>query len=279
MTRFVDVDVHPPIAELLDGPFSPFSGALGEGTGVAATSLDELADSYRQRDGKAVLLGWDAESATGQPPLTNGRVAELAADHPDVFFGFGAVDPMKGAAAFSGVHEAKRLGLRGISLHPAVQRFSPSDRAAYQVWEIAEELRLPVMVHTGLTPMGSGTAGGTGVVLSNADPMRLDRVAADFPDLTIIIAHSSWLWREEAIAVAVHKSNVWLALSGWQPDRIPEVFLDAVRGPLADSTVFGTGFPPVASDDRIAGWETLGLPEDVTRKVLADNALRLLEAS
>ena len=70
----------------------------------------------------AVLLGWDAESATGRSPLSNTRIAEMVATHPDVFRGFGAVDPLKGAAAFAGVHEAKRLGLGGISLHAAVAK-------------------------------------------------------------------------------------------------------------------------------------------------------------
>ena len=90
------------------------------------------------------------------------------------------------------------------------------------------------------------------------DPMLVDRVAVDFPRLTIILAHPSWPFEEQAIAVARHKSNVYLELSGWSPKYLSRSLLDAVTGPLVDRTLFGTDFPFIPR--QVA--EGLGHPGD-----------------
>lgn len=278
MTRFIDLHVHPPVAEFLEGPFAPFLAgpARPDGRPIEPMSLHDLAAYYRERDGTAVLLAWDAETATGRKPLTNETVARFVADHPDVFLGFGSVDPHKGAAAVAGVHDARRLGLRGLMVHPAVQRFAPSDRMAYPVWEIAEALQLPVLVHSGFTPVGAGEPGGAAIHLGQADPLHVDKMAADFPRLQIVLVHPSWPWTDVAVAVAAHKGNVHLELSGWPPDRLPGVLLDRLRGPLGKRVLFGTDFPITKPEEWIEAWNGVGFPESLTRAVLYDNAARLL---
>ncbi len=278
MTRFIDVHVHPPLRWVLEGPFAPYLPALAEVAGrrIEAMTGDELAEAYRSRGGLAVITGWDAETATGRRALTNDHIADLVAAHPDVFIGFGAVDPHKGAAAVQGLNDAHRLGLRGLQFHPPVQRFSPSDRRMYPLWEVAEELRLPVLVHTGFTLLGAGTPGGGGIELGVADPMHVDRMAADFPKLPIILANPSWPWRDAAIAVARHKGNVYLELSGWSPADFPPILLEAVQGPLAERTLFGSDFPFFDFTRWLEEWDALGLPESINRRVLVDNAAELL---
>jgi predicted TIM-barrel fold metal-dependent hydrolase len=278
VTRFIDLHVHPPVAEFLEGPFAPFAAgrARHDEAPVEPMALHDLAAYYRERQGRAVLLAWDAETATKRRALTSAAVAGFVADHPDVFLGFGSVDPHKGAAAVAEVHEARRLGLRGLMVHPAVQRFSPSDRMAYPVWETAQSLGLPVLVHSGFTFVGAGDKGGSGIQLGHADPLHVDRMAADFPQLPIVVVHPSWPWTDVAVAVAVHKGNVHLELSGWPPDRLPGVLLDRLGGPLADRVLFGTDFPITTPDSWIAAWERAGFSEELTRAVLHDNAARLL---
>ncbi|MDX1691532.1 MAG: amidohydrolase family protein, partial [Acidimicrobiia bacterium] len=186
------------------------------------------------------------------------------------------VDPHKGAKAISGVAEAKRLGLVGLAFHPAVQRFDPSDRRLGSIWEVAEELDLVVLVHTGSSAFGAGEPGGTGVDLSFGDPMLMDRVAADYPGLRIVLAHSSRLWLDRTIAIARHKANVWVDLAGWSPKRLPADLLDAVRGPLTDVVLFGSGHPFGDVDGWLSAWDGLGMTDEVTERVLAGNASRLL---
>jgi uncharacterized protein len=279
VTGFIDVHVHPPVPEMLDGPLAPFLPGIEAELGrtIEPMTVDELAEHYRSRSGRAVLLAWDAETATRRTPLAGRTVAEMVSRHPDVFVGFGSVDPHKGASAVAGVHETARLGLRGLKFHPPAQRFSPSDRMAYPIWDVAASHGLPVLIHTGFTTVGVGMRGGGGVELRFADPMLVDRVAADFPDLRIVLAHPSWPWQDAALAVARHKENVYLELSGWSPATFTEALLDAVRGPLAERTLFGSDFPFMSPDAWLTDFEKLEMPEDVARRILHDNAAELLD--
>ncbi len=95
MTRFIDVHVHPPVPGFLEGAFAPYREQLESyfGRPLPVMSGDEVAAHYRERDGRAVLLGWDAQTATRRPPFRNAEVAALVNANPDVFLGFGSVDP------------------------------------------------------------------------------------------------------------------------------------------------------------------------------------------
>ncbi|MDP8958081.1 MAG: amidohydrolase family protein [Actinomycetota bacterium] len=278
MTRFIDTHVHPPVEGLLRS-FAPYLPGLEShfGRPIHPMSPQELADYYRERDGRAVVLAWDAETATGQPPFTNREVARLVEEHPDVFIGFGSVDPNKGAAAVTGVHEAARLGLRGLKLHPGAQQFTLTEREMYPVWEAAVELGLICLVHTGFTGLGAGHRGGMGVRLHYARPLALDEVAAQFPELTIIAAHPSWPWDQEIIAIAQHKANVYLDLSGWSPKYFSPALLRAISGPLVSRTLFGSDFPFLTPDKWLKDWAGLQMPEDVTHSILVGNATELLD--
>lgn len=278
MSRFFDVHVHPPVRELIEGSFAPFVSSLESvfGRTFGVMEDDELADYYRSRDGRGVLLAWDATTATGAPALSNRRVAALVDAYPDLFVGFGSVDPHRGAAAISSVHEAARLGLKGLKFHPAAQRFSPNEHEYFTIWETAQELGLVCLFHTGVTALGSGMPGGGGVRQRHAHPLLLDDVAAEFPGLQIILAHPSWPWQEDALAIAQHKPNVYLELSGLSPHRFGESLLAAATGPLQDRTLFGSDFPFLTPDTWLREWEALGIEAAVSRKILVDNAEALL---
>ena len=278
MTRFVDFHVHPPLQEFLDGAFGPYiEGLRAEfDADISAMTIDEIADHYRSLDGVAVLLAWDAERATGRPAFTSARVAELVAEHPDVFVGFGSVDPVNGAAAVAGLHEAARLGLKGLKFHPPAQRFSPADRRWYPVWEAAASFGLPVLIHTGYTALGAGLPGGGGIELAYGDPTLVERVAVDFPSLKVVLAHPSWPWQEQAIAIARHKANVYLELSGWSPSRFPESLIEAIKGPLVERTLFGTDFPFLTPERWMKSFERLGFSDEATDRILRANAVELL---
>lgn len=278
MTGLVDVHVHPPVAGFLDGPLAPYLEALRShlGAAVAEETAGDLADRYRRLGGRAVLLGWDTESRTGLRPFSSSDVAGLVATAPDVFVGFGAVDPLKGSGAVADVHQTARLGLRGLSVHPAAQGVTPSDRATFPVWETAEEHGLVCQIHTGFTRLGAGLPGGGGVHLEPARPLHVDAVAAAFPGLTIVLSHAGPLWLEEALAVAVHKANVWMDLSGLDPRSLPGTVVEVLVGTLQDRVMFGSDYPFASPESWLEAWDALGLPAEVTRKVVGDNAVRLL---
>jgi len=278
VTRFIDVHVHPPLEEFYRGAFAPFLAGLTDylGRELPTLTVEELADEYRSRQGMAVLWAWDAEAATGQIAFSNARVAEIVAAHSDVFIGVGSVDPHRGAAAVAGVHDARRLGLKGIAFHPPAQRFSPSDRQAYPIWEVAEEEQLPVFFHTGFTALGAGTPGGSGIRLAGSNPITVDGLATDFPGLRIVLTHPGLPWLDEAVALVRHKANVHMELSGWSPQNLPLVLAEALDGPTIKRFLLGSDFPIYPLEGAVEAWEKSKLSQEARRRILLDNAAELL---
>ena len=279
MTRFVDAHVHPPVPEFLDGPLAPFRGGVEEfiGAPISPKTPEELAEFYRERDARAVLLGWTSRLGSGYPSLRNRDIKALVDVAPDVFYGFGAVDPSGGAGAVSGVHEAARMGLSGLSFHPAVERIAPLPRENRHLWETTVEHGLIVLIHTGFTRFGAGLPGGGGIALELAHPRNVDRLAATYPAMKIILAHTGSLWLDEAMATAIHKRNVHVCLSGLSPKAMNPDLLELIRGVLSDRVHFGSDYPFGNPDEWLAEWESLGLPDDLNRAVLFDNITALLE--
>lgn len=279
MPRAIDIHVHPATREFLSGSLGEYRRAAEAYFRVKLEerSVDEMADEFRRLDIVAVLLAWDAESATGLPPVSNDFVAGCAGRHPDVFLGFASVDPLKGDAAVSELERAVRqLGLRGLKMHPTAQGFRPDDRRFYPLWEAAAALRIPVMFHTGTTGLGAGMPGGGRLKLELSRPILLDTVAADFPELQIIAAHPSWPWQQEMLAIAMHKPNIWIDLSGWSPRYFPQELVREIKSRLQDRCLFGTDYPFVPHERWFAAFDELGLEESVKDKILKSNAARLL---
>ena len=277
MTEFIDFHVHPPVEQLLAGPIAPYRASLDgpAGTGLEPLSTDEVADYYRDRHGQAVLLGWDTETVTRQRPFSSADVAAMVASHPDVFHGLGSIDPARGARAVAEVHSAARLGLSGLAFHPVGQGFDPASRQAFPIYEAAGEHGMICLFHTGFSRLGSGMPGGTGLLLSHGDPRAVDEVAATFPDLQIVIAHLGRLWREEAIAVASHKANVWLNLVGTDGQS----FLEDVSGVDVTRCLFGSDWCFASLDAALDGWKLGPVDDEMRRLVLRDNAARLLDTA
>ncbi|MEU5386276.1 amidohydrolase family protein, partial [Kitasatospora cineracea] len=205
------------------------------------------------------------------------EVAEVAAANPDVLIPFASIDPAKGRF---GAREARRLverfGVRGFKFHPSVQGFFPNDRAAYPMYEAIEELGVPALFHTGQTGIGAGAPGGAGIRLKYSNPLLIDDVAADFPGLPIIMAHPSFPWQDEALAVANHKPLVYIDLSGWSPKYFPPQLVQYANTLLKDKMLFGSDFPMITPDRWLADFEKLDIKPEVRPKILKGNAARLL---
>jgi len=242
-----------------------------------APTLAETAAYYRERRMAAVVFTVDAESATGHRAISNEWIAATAAEHADVLIPFAGVDPAKGRAGarlFRSLVE--RHGMRGIKFHPSLQGFAPNDRSAYPLLEVAAELGVPALFHTGQTGIGAGLPGGGGIRLGLSNPMLVDDVAVDFPDLTIILAHPSFPWQDEALAVATHKPDVYIDLSGWSPKYFPPQLVRYANTLLQDKVLFGSDYPVITPDRWLADFAGVEVKEHVRPKILKDNAVRAL---
>ena len=216
------------------------------------------------------------ERLTGRPHLTNEAILEFAAANPDIAIPFISVDPTRGASA---VAEARRLiatgAVRGLKLHPPLQQFFANDPIAYPLYEVFAEARLPVLFHTGHSGIGTGMRAGGGVRLKYGNPMLIDDVAVDFPDMPIILAHPSFPWQDEAISVCLHKPQVYIDLSGWSPKYFSPTLVQYANTLLKHKVLFGSDYPWITPDRWLADFEKIAIRDDVRPLVLKANAARL----
>ena len=244
---------------------------------VGKPDLDAVAAYYRERRMAAVVFTVDSETQLGHPPISSAEIAEGAARNNDVLIPFGSVDPNKGAAALT---EARRLiedyGVRGFKFHPTVQGFDPSEERHFPLYAALQDAGVVALFHTGQTGIGAGMPGGRGFRLALSNPILLDAVAAEHPELQIIMAHPSVPWQEEALSVATHKHNTWIDLSGWSPKYFPEQLVRAANSYLKRRILFGSDFPLLTPDRWIRDVEQTALKPEVMPGIMKDNAARLL---
>nr|WP_106328879.1 amidohydrolase family protein [Actinoplanes italicus] len=282
-SELIAIDVHTHAEVSRDGRSSLSPELLGASAdyfkahGHRQPAIDETAAYYRERRMAAVVFTVDAEHATGHPRIANEEIAEDCAKHPETLIPFASIDPHKGRA---GVREARRLveayGVRGFKFHPSIQGFAPDDRLAYPMYEAIEELGAVALFHTGQTGIGARVRGGGGIRLKYSNPMLVDDVAVDFPDLRIILAHPSFPWQDEALAVATHKEHVHIDLSGWSPKYFPPQLIRYANSLLQDKVLFGSDYPVLTPDRWLADFAALEIKDTVRPKILKENAARLL---
>jgi len=242
----------------------------------ARPTIPEIAKYYRERRIGCVIFSVDGERARGDKPVSNEEVAELAAENSDIMIPFASIDPARGA---EGVREAKRLirdfGIRGFKFHPQYQEFFPNDRSAYPLYEVIAEAKLPALFHTGHSGMGTGMRGGGGIRLKYGNPMDVDDVAVDFPDMPIILAHPSWPWQDEALSIALHKPQVYIDLSGWSPKYFPPQLIQFANTQLKRKVLFGTDYPLITPERWLDDFAKIAIRDEVRPLILKENAARL----
>ena len=278
--RRIDLHAYPGTREWIESQ-GPFVEALGKywGRSWEPATEESVVQTFQDAGVEPVLVAFDIESVVGAPPCTNDYVADFRDRHPGVVLqAWGAVDPWKGEAALEEAERAVReRGVLGFHFHPIMGRYAVDDERLRPLFDTIASLGVPVMVDVGTTGMGAGMPGGMGSRISNAHPMSLDNLAADFPNLTIIAAHPGWPWVEEMTAVALHKGNVYWELSGWAPKYFPESLRRDVRSRLRDKIMFGSDHPSMPYQRILDEWHALGYADDVLEAVFHGNAQRVLK--
>ncbi|MEU1072869.1 MULTISPECIES: amidohydrolase family protein [unclassified Streptomyces] len=233
----------------------------------------------------AFLLAFDVRRVEGFS-VPNTFVAELCARHPQRFTGFASVDAGRPGAAEELRHAVTELGLRGLKTAPCYLRMSPADPRWFDVYEVAQELDIPVLVHTGYTPA------------KNADPrffspLLLEPVARRFPRLRLILAHLGTPWTTPCIDLLARHPHLYADLSIFGSYQSPPTVAAALaharaRGVL-DRLLWGTDFPFATMSAAVARmarlttdatpWpsDSAPLTPDEHRAVMGGTAARLTQ--
>jgi predicted TIM-barrel fold metal-dependent hydrolase len=277
--KAIDVHVH---AEVSVHGHDPMPPALREAAkryfrdGGGEPTVEDVVAYYREREMACVVFTVDWGPRSDRPRVPNEEIAEAAAANPDVLIPFASIDPARPNAAA----EARRLirdhGVRGFKFHPNIQAFFPNDRMAYPLYEAIAEAGLPALFHTGHSGIGSGLPGGGGIRLKYSNPIHVDDVAADFPELPIVLAHPSFPWQDEALSIAMHKPEVYIDLSGWSPKYFPPQLVRYANTLLKHQVLFGSDYPMITPDRWLRDFEALDIADEVRPLILKDNAARLL---
>ena len=277
MTRIFDVHVHIQPHEMVSRDALAMIEAAAQGDVRAILATPESVLGYMDDQGveRICCINYVSPDVMGFGREVNDWVAKFTAGHRDRLVAVGSVNPLHEMNVRDEIRRVLDLGIGMIKIHPPHQLFSPN---AYrgELWQLAEIYRecetrgVPVMFHTGTSifPRARNVF---------ADPMPVDDVAIDFPKLKIILAHAGRpLYGETAFFLARRHANVSIDLSGIPPKGLPKYFPRIAQ--IADKVVWGTDWPSpgvVSMRKNIEEFRSLGLGEEVERKVFWENASRL----
>lgn len=274
----IDVHVHGLVSTREQPPRPAGAPKMEPPSALGPQTLDQEAAYYRERKIAFCVFGMDTVS-TGGRGVGNDEVLEAAERNADVMIPFANVDPKRGKDA---VEDAKRYiaaGVRGFKFHPPAGSYFANDENFYPLYEVIAKHKIVALFHTGQTAVAQGVRGGGGIRIKYGNPLYLDDVAVDFPDMPIIMAHPSVPWQDEAISIALHKPQVYIDLSGWSPKYFPLQLVQNANTLLKKKVLFGSDHPMITPDRWLADFEKAAFRDEVRPLILKENAVRLFGLS
>ena len=277
--RIIDLHCYPNTQKWIDCQ-GPYVEALEKYWGRAwqAKTEEEVVAEFTEFDIEALLVALDLTTTIETPPCDNNYVAGMRDRHETIIQAWAAIEPALGQAAIDEAkHAINDLNMIGFHFHPIMQHIRVDDKSFYPLWDEITQLKVPVMIDVGMTGMGAGTPGGLGAKTRNAHPESIDALAADFPDLTIIMSHPGYPWIDETTAVALHKGNVFWEMSGWSPKYLPDSLKKDIRSRLKDKVMFGSDYPSMPYKRILSEWDQMGYSDDMLEKFFHRNAESILD--
>lgn len=273
--RIIDFRFRPNTPEIIDGiknsaMFRAACKAIGFDARVSRSLPEIVEDLDRRGVELAVITGRDCES-TYAAPANNHSVLQFCRAYPDKFMGFWGIDPHKKMAA---VHEivraAEEYGMRGIAIDPYLAHIPACEARFYPVYAKCAELGLPVFITMAPPPQVPGA------IMDYADPRHVDRVARDFPELTLIMSHGGYPYVNESIYACQRNANVYMDFSEYERAPMADVFVQAMNTVIQDKVLFASAHPFVELEDALEAYAVFPLSPGVRHKVMYANARRVL---
>jgi uncharacterized protein len=227
---------------------------------------------------RSVLLPIDCTSAHGCKIVSNEAISSLCSSNPRLI-GFASVDPNTSSAVKDLRFAVEELGLKGLKLDPALQQFDmSSEKVAYPVYREAGNLKIPVLIHCGLN-------WSPPALISDGNPLDLEPAIIANPDTNFVIAHLAWPWVNEASALAMKYSNVYLDTSvvySGTPSECLDHVVNGMMGKglfernLINKVVYGSNYPRADMRRTIRGIKALGFSKYFSEYLFYKNANSLL---
>ena len=254
------------------------TGASGNGS----PDLEVTADRHwkaMQPASRAIVFGINSIALKMRTP--DEKIAEYAATHPDHIIGFMSVDP-NNPDALGQMQRAVDLGLRGIKMSPVYQHYDPNGSLARRVHGAAQEMKLPILTHAAFHCIAN-------TPMEWANPLHYDRVARDFPNLKIILAHVGLPWFTDAMVLIRKHHNVFADISGGialRPWWGYQALACCYENTVSDKLLFGSDFPICTIEQTIAALRTVNrfaagtglptIPDQVIEGIIHRDSLTLL---
>ncbi|MHA2610841.1 MAG: amidohydrolase family protein [bacterium JZ-2024 1] len=225
---------------------------------------------------RACLINYVSPDVMGFTDEVNTFISEFCSKEPKRLIPFGGIHPRFSRDVEGDVKKCiEKWGIKGFKVHPPHMLFYPNEykegfKPLEKMYQILSDARIPIMFHT-------GTSIFPGARSKYGDPMALDDVALDFPELKIILAHGGRpIWMETAFFLVRRHENIFLDISGIPPKSLLEYFPKIEK--IADKTLFGSDWPgPLIPGIRKNAEDLLALPisDETKEKILWKNASKL----
>ncbi|WP_137921029.1 amidohydrolase family protein [Hydrogenophaga sp. 2FB] len=273
----IDFRIRPPVGGFRDTLMyaagerrDGFTRTVGFTPSIAAQkqSMDLLLQEMDQAKVDCGVVVGRLAGTLGSVP--NEDVQRIVQEHPNRFIGAASIDPTSRVGACQTIDNALAAGFKLINIEPGSYPIPmyADDRRLYPIYAHCEDRKVPVIMMVG------GTAGPD---LSYSDPIRTDRVLADFPNLKVVVAHGGWPWVTEILHIAFRRSNMYLSpdmyfsrMPGW------EQYVSAADTFLSDRMLYASSFPFCPVKDYKDWFETLPIKPENLAKVMGGNARKLL---
>lgn len=247
---------------------------------MSPLSLDVLKkqNAYAGIDKMALLPLDHSTRCNGQVLITNEEIASLVAKWPDTFIGFASVDPHRPDALQVLQKAFGELGLMGLKLNPAKQRFYPDDEALFPIYELCAQYNKPIIFHAGLSWEPD-------TLTKYAHPLHFEEVALRFPTLRICLAHFAWPWVREMAMLMIKYPNVYTDTACMYMDSAEQFFDYIFRQEwgrwwfehnFENQVLFGSNAPRFRPVRIMRGLCSVEMSEKARRKLLGENALAFL---
>ena len=271
----IDFRFRPNTPEIIDGirnssMFKASCKAIGFDARKPQPLPEIVADLDRLGVEIGVITGRDCETTYGFPS-NNPSVLEFCRAYPQKFVGFWGIDPHKKMAAVKETEHAVRdLGMKGIAIDPYLAHISPAEARFYPLYSKCCELSCAVFITMAPPPQVPGA------IMEYADPRDVDKVARDFPELTIIMSHGGYPFVSEAVYTCLRNANVYMDISEYERAPMVNVYVEAMNSLIPDKVVFASAHPFVELKDALAAYEAFPLKPEVREKVMYGNARKIL---